>query len=57
MSVKVHFESGRYQVQESCTMLSVTLVVKGEVTEPFTVGVSPKDFYIPSAKGTCIPEF
>ena len=57
MSVKVHFEYGRYQVQESCTMLSVTLVVKGEVTEPFTVGVSPIGFYIPSAKGTYATEF
>ena len=51
MSVKVQFEFGRYKVQESCTMLPVTLVVKGEVLKPFTVGVSPIAFYIPSAQG------
>ena len=51
MSVKVGFEFGRYTVEESCTLLSVTLVVKGEVTKPFTVGVTPISFYVPSALG------
>ena len=35
-------------------MLSVTLKVKGEVLRPFTIGVSPVAFHIPSAQGTCI---
>ena len=52
MSVKVQFEFGRYTVQESCTLLPVTLVVKGEVLRPFTVPVRPMGFYIPSAEGT-----
>ena len=52
MSVKVQFEFGRYIVQESCTMLPVTLKVKGEVLRPFTIGVSPVAFHIPSARGT-----
>ena len=51
MSVKVHFESKIYKVQESCTMLSVTLIVMGEVIKPFTVGVIPMGHYMPSAKG------
>ena len=51
MSVKVHFEFLRYTVNESCTLLPVTLVVKGEVLRPFTVIVKPKEFYIPSAEG------
>ena len=51
MSVRVQFEFERYKVQESCTMLSVTLVVKGKVIKPFTVGVIPMGYYIPSAKG------
>ena len=33
-------------------MLSVTLKVKGEVLRPFTIGVSPVAFHIPSAQGT-----
>ena len=34
-------------------MLSVTLVVMGEVIEPFTVDIKPINFYLPhkSAKG------
>lgn len=52
MSVKVRFEYGSYKVQESCTMLSVTLVVVGEVLKPFTVGVIPMGHYRPSAQGT-----
>ena len=51
MSVKVGFEFGRYTVQESCTLLSLPLVVKGEVIQPFTVGVYPMGFYLPSAIG------
>ena len=51
MSVKVAFEFGRYSVRESCTMLSVTLVVMGKVTQPFTVTVIPVDFRYPSAIG------
>jgi len=51
MSVKVHFESKIYKVQESCTMLPVTLIVIGEVTKSFTVGVIPMGHYNPSAKG------
>ena len=53
MSVKVGFEFGRYTVRESCTLLSVTLVVKGKVIRPFTVGVMPIGFYVPSARGKC----
>jgi len=52
MSVKVKFEFGSYKVQESCTMLPVTLIVMGEVTKPFTVGVIPMKHYYSSAKGT-----
>ena len=39
MSVKVQFESSSYQIQESCTLLLVTLVVIGEVKKSFTVDV------------------
>ena len=39
MSVKVQFESSSHQIQESCTLLSVTLVVIGEVKKSFTVDV------------------
>ena len=39
MLVKAAFEFGHYAVQESCTLLSVTLKVFGEVIKPFTVGV------------------
>ena len=49
MSVKVTFEFGRYVVQESCTLLSVTLKVFGEVMQPFTVKVLPVGFYNISA--------
>ena len=41
MSVKVQFEFGRYAVQESCTLLPVILVAKGEVLRNFTVSVKP----------------
>ena len=51
MSVKIQFGLARYTVQESCTLLSVTLVVKGEVLRSFTVAVSPVAFYVPSAEG------
>ena len=51
MSVKVQFESLRYTVNESCTLLPVTLIVKGEVLRSFTVTVRPMGFYIPSAEG------
>ena len=51
MSVRVGFEFGRYEVKESCTLLPVTLVVKGEVLRPFTVGVSPVELRVPSAIG------
>ena len=51
MSVKVKFEFGSYKVQESYTMLPVTLIVMGEVTKPFTVGVIPMKYLHPSAKG------
>ena len=44
MSVKVAFKFGRYVVQESCTLLSVTLKVFGEVIQPFTIGVRPVGF-------------
>ena len=49
MSVKVAFEFGRYVVQESCTLLSVTLKVFGEVIRPFTVGIRPVGFHKVSA--------
>ena len=45
MSVKVAFEFGRYVVQESCTLLSVTLKVFGEVIKPFTVAVRLVGFH------------
>ena len=48
MSVRVQFVFGRYTVQESCTLLPVTLVVKGEVLRPFTIGVR---LYPKSAEG------
>ena len=48
MFVRVQFEFGRYTVQESCTLLPVTLVVKGEVLRPFTIGVR---LYPKSAEG------
>ena len=51
MSVKVQFEFLRYTVQESCTLLPVTLVVKGEVLSNFTVTIRPMGFYIQSAEG------
>ena len=52
MSVKVQFEFDRYSVQQSCTMLPVTLVVMGEVTKPFTVSVMPAGYFsLPAAKG------
>ena len=51
MSVKVQFEFGRYTVQESCTLLPVTLKVKGEVIKTFTFVVSPISFYLSSAQG------
>ena len=49
MSVKVAFEFGHYVVQESCTLLSVTLKVFGEVIKPFTVGVRSVGFHNISA--------
>ena len=49
---KIHIERSFYTVQESCTLLSVTLVVVGEVREEFTVGVYAVGHYIPSAKGS-----
>jgi len=51
MSVKVRFEFDSYKVQESCTMLPVTMIVMGKVTKPFTVGVIPMKQYYSSAKG------
>ena len=51
MSVKVRFEFLRYTVNESCTLLPVTLVVKGEVLRPFAVIVKPMAFNTPSAEG------
>ena len=56
MSVKVQFESSSYQVLESCTLLSVTLVVIGEVKKPFTVGVlsTPKDYSMLSGESTYV---
>ena len=54
MSVKVAFEFGRYVVQESCTLLSVTLKVFGEVIRPFTVGVRSVGFHEVSAIRTFI---
>lgn len=53
MSVKVQFEFSSYQVQESCTMLPVTLVVLGEVIKPFTVDIIRNPIGdVPSAKAT-----
>ena len=51
MSVRVQFEFGRYTVQESCTLLPVTLVVKGEVLRPFTIEVKLTGLYPKSAEG------
>ena len=51
MSVKIQFEFLRYTVQELCTLLPVTLVVKGKVLRPFTVTVRAMGFYIQSAEG------
>ena len=51
MSVKVQFEFLRYTVNESCTLLPVTLVVKGEVLRSFNVTVRLMGFYMPSAEG------
>ena len=51
MSVKVQFEFLRYTVNESCTLVPVTLVVKGEVLRPFTVTVKPMGFHPLSAEG------
>ena len=51
MSVKVQFEFLRYTVNESCTLVPVTLVVKGEVLRPFTVTVRSMGFHISSAEG------
>ena len=48
MSVRVQFEFGRYIIQESCTLLPVTLVVKGEVLRPFTIEIK---LYPKSAEG------
>ena len=48
--ITVHIERSFYTVQESCTMLSVTLVVVGEVREEFTVRVIT-DPFTPSARG------
>ena len=50
--ISVHIERSFYTVQESCTMLSVTLVVVGEVKKEFRVGVYAVGHYIPSARGT-----
>ena len=52
ISVRVQFKFLRYTVQESCALLPVTLVVKGEVLKPFTITVRPMGFYTPSAEGT-----
>ena len=49
MLVKVAFKVGHYVVQESCTLLSVTLKVFGEVIQPFTIGVRPVGFHEVSA--------
>ena len=51
MSIRVQFEFGRYTVNESCTLLPVTLVVKGEVLRSFTVYVRPMGLYPPTAEG------
>ena len=51
MSVRVQFEFGRYTVNESCTLLPVTLVVKGEVLRPFTFYARPMGLYPQSAEG------
>jgi len=49
--IKVNIERSFYTVQESCTLLSVTLVVVGDVREEFTVGVYAVGHYTPSARG------
>jgi len=49
--IRIHIERSFYTVQESCTLLSVTLVAVGEVREEFTVGVYAVDHYTPSATG------
>ena len=49
--IRVNIERSFYTVQESCTMLSVTLLVVGEVREEFVVGVYAVGHYIPSARG------
>ena len=51
MSVRVQFELGRYIIQESCTLLPVTLVVKGKVLRPFTIAVKLTGLYTKSAEG------
>ena len=51
MSVRVKFELGRYMIQESCTLLPVTLVVKGKVLRPFTIEVKLTGLYPKSAEG------
>ena len=51
MSVRVQFEFVRYTIQESCTLLPVTLVVKGEILRPFTVYARPTGLYPRSAEG------
>jgi len=38
-------------VRESCTLLSATLVVVGEVREEFTIGVYAVNHYVPLARG------
>jgi len=49
--IKIQFERSLYIVQESCTLLSVTLVVVGEVREEFTIGVYAVNYYVPLARG------
>lgn len=49
---KIRFEFKSYTVVESCTLLSVTLILSGEVTKPITVGVIPMGHNMLSAKGT-----
>ena len=49
---KIRFEFKSYTVVESCTLLSVTLILTGEVTKPITVGVIPMGHNMLSAKGT-----
>jgi len=51
MSARVRFEFDSYRVQESCTMLPGKLIVIGEVTKSFTVGIISKGHYNSSAKG------